>query len=110
MSGFVKVSAEEGFPMDRALSFNVDGQAVLVARHQGGFYAIDDQCTHSDSLLSPGELEGDEVSCPLHGARFSIKTGHALSLPAVRPVRAHQVKVENGDVYVKINPEPARLY
>jgi 3-phenylpropionate/trans-cinnamate dioxygenase ferredoxin subunit len=70
--------------------FNVDGE----------FYAIDDSCTHQDTSLSEGWLEGCEVECPLHTSRFDLRTGRPNSPPATRPVRTHQVQVVDGMVYV----------
>jgi nitrite reductase/ring-hydroxylating ferredoxin subunit len=49
------------------------------------------------------------VTCPLHGAKFDVKTGAAKSLPAVKPVPKHEVKVENGNVYVALNPKQVKV-
>jgi nitrite reductase/ring-hydroxylating ferredoxin subunit len=49
------------------------------------------------------------VKCPLHGAKFDVKTGAAKSLPAVNPVPKHEVKVENGNVYVALNPKRVKV-
>lgn len=68
-------------------------------------YAIDDRCSHDDASLAEGEIEGCEVICPLHGARFEIKTGKNLTLPAVRPVKKYDVVIEDGLVYVRLNGE-----
>jgi 3-phenylpropionate/trans-cinnamate dioxygenase ferredoxin subunit len=54
-------------------------------------------------------LEGDQVKCPLHGAKFDVKTGAAKSLPAVKAVPTHEVKVEDGIVYVALNPKRVKI-
>lgn len=74
---------------------------VAVFRVGDQFYATADSCTHEEwSLGEEGELEGYEVTCSLHLARFDIRTGRALCLPATRALRTYAVVVEDGDVYV----------
>jgi nitrite reductase/ring-hydroxylating ferredoxin subunit len=72
--------------------FNVDGDIC----------AVDDTCTHSEYSLSEGYLEGDEIECELHFATFSVRTGAALTAPAVDPLGTYPVKVENDTIYVAI--------
>jgi len=72
--------------------FNLDGR----------FFAIKDVCTHDQAPLSEGEFIGDTVICPWHGACFSVRTGEALSLPAIEPVETFSVKLQGDDVYVDI--------
>lgn len=79
------------------------GEERLLVSHVGGSYcAIDDVCTHDGGPLGEGELYGDEVECPRHGARFNVCTGRVTRMPAVRPVKAHTVEVEDGSLYVEI--------
>jgi nitrite reductase/ring-hydroxylating ferredoxin subunit len=74
---------------------------VAVFRVGDRFYATADSCTHEEwSLGEEGELEGYEVTCSLHLARFDIRTGRALCLPATRALRTYAVVVEDGDVYI----------
>ncbi|HXD28905.1 MAG TPA: bifunctional 3-phenylpropionate/cinnamic acid dioxygenase ferredoxin subunit [Arthrobacter sp.] len=65
---------------------------------EGGFYALDDECTHETASLADGWIEGDEVECPVHSARFCLKTGEALCLPATVNARTHKVEVRDGEV------------
>jgi metal-sulfur cluster biosynthetic enzyme/nitrite reductase/ring-hydroxylating ferredoxin subunit len=78
----------------------VEGEVVALFHVEGRFYAIDDVCTHD------GGLVGYKIACPRHGAKFDIRTGAALSMPAVRPTRAHAVKVEDGGVWVALGSGP----
>ncbi len=80
----------------------VDGDVVALFHVEGRFYAIDDVCTHDGGPLVDGELTGYKIACPRHGAKFDIRTGAALSMPAVRPTRSHLVKVEDGGVWVAL--------
>ncbi len=65
------------------------------------YHAISAWCSHQKASMVHGDLEGHELMCPLHGARFDVRTGKNLSLPAVRPVARYPVKVEDGTVYIK---------
>ena len=73
---------------------------IAVFNIDGDLYAIEDICTHDGGPLAEGEVEEDVVICPRHGARFSIRTGAALSFPAVTPVETYPVKVEEGDLLI----------
>jgi 3-phenylpropionate/trans-cinnamate dioxygenase ferredoxin subunit len=80
----------------------IDDHLVALIHQQGKFYAIDDVCTHDGGPLAEGELEGYQIICPRHGARFDIRDGRALTLPATRPTTTHEVKVEGNAVYVRL--------
>lgn len=71
--------------------FNVDGE----------FYAIDDTCTHAKSSLAEGYIENDTVECSLHFATFCIRTGAALTPPAVLSLKTYPVKLQSGEVFVR---------
>ena len=79
----------------------VDGVQVAVFNLDGTFYAIEDVCTHDGGELTGGTLEGHEITCPRHGARFDIRTGEALCAPAYLPTAKFPVKVEGGIVYTR---------
>ena len=82
----------------------VDGPTpIAVFNADGELYAIDDTCTHQDASLADGWLEGCEVECPLHASTFDLRTGSVDAPPARRPVRTHQVLVEDGTVYLKLS-------
>jgi metal-sulfur cluster biosynthetic enzyme/nitrite reductase/ring-hydroxylating ferredoxin subunit len=80
----------------------VEGEMVALFHVGGQFYALDDVCTHDGGPLADGELRDHKIACPRHGAKFDIRTGAALTMPAVRPTRAHEVKVEAGGVWVRL--------
>lgn len=97
---FVKVGKVSDVPEDRAEVFDVEDRKVAVYRLDGAFFAIEDICTHDGGPLAEGEIEDDVVICPRHGARFSIRTGAALSFPAVTPVDTYPVRVEGEDLLI----------
>ena len=78
----------------------VDGTEVLLCNVDGEIYAIEDVCTHDGGELDQGELEGCRIMCPRHGAYFDVKTGAALTLPAILPVPTYEVRIEGDDIYV----------
>ena len=78
----------------------VDSMEILLCNVEGKIYAIEDVCTHDGGPLDQGELEGECVVCPRHGATFDVRTGDALTLPAVLPLMTFGVTVEGDDIYV----------
>jgi 3-phenylpropionate/trans-cinnamate dioxygenase ferredoxin subunit len=84
-------------------SKRLDEPPIAVFDVAGELFAIKDVCTHEWARLSDGEVEGETVVCPLHGACFSLSTGEALSLPAIDPVETYAVVVKDGDVYVELD-------
>jgi 3-phenylpropionate/trans-cinnamate dioxygenase ferredoxin component len=75
---------------------------IALCNVNGRFYAIDDVCTHDGGPLDQGELDGELVECPRHGARFDVTTGRPMTLPAVRPVKTYAVTIDGDDVRVEI--------
>jgi 3-phenylpropionate/trans-cinnamate dioxygenase ferredoxin component len=79
-----------------------DGCEMLLCNVGGAIYAIEDVCTHDGGPLDQGELEGECVVCPRHGATFDVRTGDALTLPAVLPLMTFEVTVEGDDIFVDV--------
>jgi 3-phenylpropionate/trans-cinnamate dioxygenase ferredoxin subunit len=75
---------------------------VKVIIPRGEFYAIDDVCTHDGGPLDQGEIFDDQIECPRHGARFDVRTGKALTLPAIFPIKTYPVKVEGQDILIEL--------
>jgi len=80
----------------------VNGTEVLLCHCDGEIFAIEDVCTHDGGELDQGELEGCRIMCPRHGAYFDVKTGAALTLPAVLPVPTYRVTIAGDDIYVEV--------
>jgi metal-sulfur cluster biosynthetic enzyme/nitrite reductase/ring-hydroxylating ferredoxin subunit len=103
MSDFVKVAATTDLPDPGRQLVELEDRIVALFHVGGEFYCIDDVCTHDGGPLSEGKLAAYAIACPRHGAQFDIRNGKALTMPATEDTVAHQVKVENGQVYVRIN-------
>ena len=86
MADWVDVERAADFPPGSFRTIDADGTDVAVFNLDGTFYAIENVCTHDGGILTGGPIDGDQVVCPRHGARFSIKTGEALTPPAFEPV------------------------
>jgi 3-phenylpropionate/trans-cinnamate dioxygenase ferredoxin subunit len=102
MSDFVKVATLEEIPAGGSLLVEVDMVRIALFNLNGEVYAIEDVCTHDGGPLVEGRVvNGCEVQCPRHGARFDIRTGAALSFPAFEPTKSLAVRVEGQDVWIE---------
>jgi 3-phenylpropionate/trans-cinnamate dioxygenase ferredoxin subunit len=97
---FIPVAGVEDLPTGKRMYVEIDGQQIVVFNLAGGLFAIADVCSHDDGPVGDGDLEGEEVICPRHGARFDIRTGKALALPAVADIPAYPVRVLDGQIEV----------
>jgi len=101
MSDWVDVARVEDLPPGARRAVDVDDVIIIVFNLNGEYHAIEDVCTHDYSSLDEGELDGDQIICPRHGARFNLKTGEALTAPAYEPIPTFPVRIENGTVQVR---------
>ena len=97
---YVKVATVDEVGSGEMKGVEVNGDEVLLCNVGGEFYAVHDECTHECFPLSEGTLEGHAVTCLLHGARFDVRTGEVLALPAYGPVRKYEVRVVGDDVLI----------
>ncbi|MBI3962123.1 MAG: non-heme iron oxygenase ferredoxin subunit [Deinococcus sp.] len=100
MAEFVKVANTSDLAPGQVKLVEVGERWVALFNVGGQFYAIEDRCTHDDGPLAEGMLDGHVIMCPRHGATFDVRTGAALTFPAVTPVPAHEVKIEGDAVLV----------
>ena len=99
---WIVVGKAEDIAVGTAVVAEAGGKRLALCNTGEGIYAIDDVCTHDGGPLDQGQLEGKEIECPRHGARFDVTTGRALCLPAVRPVRTYPVRIEGGEVEIDL--------
>ena len=100
MADYVKVASTEDVPPGDLMLVDLDGQRVVLANTGGRIYALAELCTHVARPLSEGYLDGEELVCPFHWSRFDVKSGEALTLPAMEPLSTYSVKIEGSDILI----------
>ena len=105
MPDFVRAAKLSELDATDRLLVEVDDRIVALFKVDGEVFCIDDVCTHDGGPLSDGKLENHTIACPRHGAKFDIRTGKALTMPATEDTLAHQVQVRDGWVWVKLSVE-----
>ena len=99
--GWARVASLDDVPAGTLLGVEVDGERIVLANVDGDVYALEDRCSHQDFPLSDGELEGTELECIYHGAKFDVCSGRAVQLPAIRPVKSWEVEVRDDDIFIQ---------
>ena len=105
---FVRACNRSEIAPGRVKFVAVDGRDLLIANVDGAFYAMDNWCTHEQGNLSEGQLDGNVLTCPDHGAQFDVKTGKVLGGPdagppgSISPEKSYRVKVEGDDLIVDV--------
>ena len=100
---FVPVAKTTEIAVGELKPVAVDGKPLLICHTAEGFFAIDDTCTHDDGPLADGWLEDNAIECPRHGARFDVKTGKVLCLPAAVPIKSYPVKLDGEAIQVQVS-------
>jgi 3-phenylpropionate/trans-cinnamate dioxygenase ferredoxin component len=108
MATWVEVGRIEDVPPGHAARVEIDEVPVAIFNLDGEFFCLDDTCSHQEASLSDGGRDTLRcaIECPLHGSAFSLRTGDPLSLPAVEPVRVHQIETSDGVIRVALSDEP----
>ncbi len=101
MNEWITVARVEELALGERRVVGMDDTQIVVFNLDGQYYAIENVCTHDGGQLTGGTVEGDQIVCPRHGARFCLRTGAALSAPAYEPINTFPVRIENGMVQVR---------
>ncbi len=99
---FVPVCSLEEIPLGGGKLIEIEGLEVALFRVGDEVFALDNTCTHAGGPLAEGEVEGEEVICPWHEARFHLRTGGATRPPAFEGVQTYSVRVTNGQVELAV--------
>ena len=99
-TAFIKVAQVSELRTGEMMAVTIGDDQVLLTNINGTFHAIDDVCSHAYACLSDGDINGEEVECPLHGGSFNAMTGMPMNPPADKPLSVFQVKVEGDDIFV----------
>ena len=100
MTEFVTAATTDEIPPGERLVVEIDDVWVVIFNVGGQYYALEDMCTHEEYYLSEGMIDGYEVECAKHGARFDVRDGKVMAPPAVIPVKWYQVRVVNNEIQV----------
>ena len=102
---FLAVTPMEGLQSGERLFLEIGDVPIVIFNVDGNIYAIGDICTHDNGPLGDGELENHKVICPRHGARFDIRSGEALTLPAIKATPSYPVRIRNGFIEIGVPRE-----
>lgn len=102
LAEFVTVGKASGIPAGEARVVTAKGKRLAVCNVEGTIYVIDDVCTHDNGPLGEGRLHGHAIECPRHGARFDVRTGAVLRMPAAFPVKTYNSRVNGDELQVEI--------
>jgi 3-phenylpropionate/trans-cinnamate dioxygenase ferredoxin subunit len=97
---WIDAGPSEALHDGQALSLAVGRRMIAIARSGDEYFAVEDVCTHDGAELTGGAIEGAQIVCPRHGARFCLRTGQALTPPAYEPIRVFDIKIEGGHLWI----------
>jgi 3-phenylpropionate/trans-cinnamate dioxygenase ferredoxin component len=98
---FIPVADAEDLPLGERMFIEIDDETIVIFNIAGKFFAIADLCSHDNGPLGDGDFDREyEIACPRHGAKFDVRTGKALTLPAVEDIPAYPVRVVNGEIVI----------
>ena len=100
---FYPVAPADDIPDGERLFIEINNQPVVILNIRGDYFAIADVCTHDDGPLGDGMLDDHQIICPRHGARFDVRTGKALTLPAVLDSPVYPIRVVDGQIEIGVN-------
>ncbi len=102
MSDWIEVAKQGDIAPGQACAVEIDGRMIAVVNLDGEFYAIDNICTHAYAVLTDGPIVGCEIQCPLHAARFDIRTGAVTAPPAYEALETYEVRIEGDAVLIRV--------
>ena len=105
MGEFISVASTSEVTDPGSMLVEVEERLVVLVHAAGHWYALDDVCTHDGGPLSDGPVDAADssIACPRHGAKFNLKSGDAMTMPATKPTASHEVKVEGDQVLVRLS-------
>ena len=99
---YSRVAAVEDLTEGERIFLEIENHPIVIFSINGEFFATGDICSHDGGEIGNGELDGEEIICPRHGARFNIRNGKALTLPAVTNIPIYPVRVVDGYLEIGI--------
>jgi 3-phenylpropionate/trans-cinnamate dioxygenase ferredoxin subunit len=102
MSDWMEVARRDEIAPGQAKAVTVDDLMIAIVNLDGEIFAVDNICTHAFAVLTEGPLVDGQLQCPLHGARFDVRTGAVTAPPAWEPLRTYEVRLEGDAILVKL--------
>lgn len=102
---YVKVADLAELEPDTPKRVSANGTAAVLVKIADEVFAVSNLCTHEDEQLEGGFVEECSIECPRHGAQFDLKTGEALTLPAVKPLQTFPVQIDGSAVLISVDEE-----
>jgi 3-phenylpropionate/trans-cinnamate dioxygenase ferredoxin component len=102
MSDWVALAKAEDIPPGQCRAFDVDDRMIAVFNLDGEFHATDNICTHEYAELCDGMIIDGQIQCPMHGARFDIRTGAVTAPPAYEPLNTYPVRLDGDTLEVDL--------
>ena len=100
MPAFERVASVSEIPPNGRKSIIVDDVPALLVRVGNDYFAVEDVCSHDGQPLTDGPVDAESITCPRHGAKFDLKTGKALCMPATQPIETFAVVIQDGEILV----------
>ena len=102
----IRICPVDDIKKGKAIRVKLGDEAIAIVRTASGeVKAINDKCSHGEVSLSEGFVEDNTIECWAHGAKFSLETGDALTLPAFEPVSVYPIIIEDNTIYLDYDPE-----
>jgi naphthalene 1,2-dioxygenase ferredoxin component len=101
--GWVHVGGRGDLAVGEVIGVEAGGQSIALYDCDGELFATDNICTHAYACLSDGWLDGTTIECPLHAARFDVRTGKVLDPPATEDLKTYPVRLIDGEILVKLD-------
>lgn len=105
---FYPLCSVDDVPEGDRIFIEVEDVLIAIFNIESKYYAIADMCTHDNCQLGDGELEGYEIVCPCHGARFDVRDGKVLSMPALKDVASFPLRISDGNLEIGIESKTRR--
>ena len=102
---YIEIAPVSELPNGERLFVEIADKPIVIFNIADQIFAIGDVCTHDNGPLGDGDLEGHEIVCPRHGAKFDVRTGKATQMPAVEDIPAYPVQVRDGNIFVGMPKE-----
>jgi len=103
MADYIKIGVTSEISASKMRPYRIGRTRVVVCNTGDGFHALTDECSHDSAPISDGRLDGDQIICPRHGAKFNVHTGAVAGPPAVIGIDKYELKIEGEDILVKVD-------